>query len=89
MNISIYGLKQGAKNWYEALTNLPLKKGFKRSCNDHCLFVRKQEDGTFSYVLVWVDDIVVAGATEEAVNEIKSTLNENFKMDDRGDLNWF
>ena len=36
-----------------------------------------------------MDDIVVAGATEEAVNEIKSMLNENFKMDDRGDLNWF
>ncbi|CAB4040247.1 Hypothetical predicted protein, partial [Paramuricea clavata] len=40
-------------------------------------------------VLVWVNDIVVAGATEEAINEIKSMLNENFKMDDRGDLNWF
>ena len=40
-------------------------------------------------MLVWVDDIVVAGATEEAVNEIKSMLNENFRMDGRGDLNWF
>ena len=89
LNKSIYGLKQAAKNWYEALTSLLLKKGFKRSCNDYCLFVRKEENGTFSYVLVWVDDIVVAGATEEAVNEIKSQLNENFKMDDRGDLNWF
>ena len=89
LNKSIYGLKQAAKNWYEALTSLLLKKGFKRSCNDYCLFVRKEENGTFSYVLVWVDDIVVAGATEEAVNEIKSMLNENFKMDDRGDLNWF
>ncbi|CAB4002241.1 Hypothetical predicted protein [Paramuricea clavata] len=89
LNKSIYGLKQAAKNWYEALTSLLLKKGFKRSCNDYCLFVRKEENGTFSYVLVWVDDIVVAGATEEAINEIKSMLNENFKMDDRGDLNWF
>ena len=89
LNKSIYGLKQAAKNWYEALTSLLLKKGFKRSCNDYCLFVRKEENGTFSYVLVWVDDIVVAVATEEAVNEIKSMLNENFKMDDRGDLNWF
>ena len=87
MHKSIYGLKQAAKNWYEALTSLLLKEGFKRSRNDYCLFVRK-EDGTFSYVLVWVDDIVVAGATEEAVNEIKSMLNENFKMDDRGALNW-
>ena len=75
LNKSIYGLKQAAKNWCEALTS-PLKKGFKRSCNDCCLFVRKEEDETFSYVLVWVDDIVVAGATEEAVNEIKSMLNE-------------
>ncbi len=58
------------KNWYEALTSLLLKKGFKRSCNDYCLFVRKEEDGKFSYVLVWADDVVVAGATEEAVNEI-------------------
>ncbi|CAB3978840.1 Hypothetical predicted protein [Paramuricea clavata] len=89
LNKSIYGLKQAAKNWYEALTSLLLKKGFKRSCNDYCLFVRKEENGTFSYVLVWVDDIVVAGATEEAINVIKSMLNENFKMDDRGDLNWF
>ena len=89
LNKSIYGLKQAAKNWYEALTSLLLKEGFKRSRNDYCLFVRKEENGTFSYVLIWVDDIVVAGATEEAVNEIKSMLNENFKMDDRGALNWF
>jgi hypothetical protein len=64
------------------------KKGFKQSRNDYCIFVRKDEDGTSSYVLVWVDDIVVAGA-EEAVKEINSMLNENFKMDDRGALNWF
>ena len=89
MNKSIYGLKPAAKNWYEALTSLLLKKGFKRSRNDYCLFVRKEEDGTFSYVLVWVDDIVVAGTTEEAVKEVKSILSETFKMDDRGVLNWF
>ena len=89
LNKSIYGLKQAAKNWYEALTSLLLMEGFKRSRNDYCLFVRKEENETFSYVLIWVDDIVVAGATEEAVNEIKSMLNENFKMDDRGALNWF
>ena len=40
-------------------------------------------------MLVWEDDIIVAGATEEAENEYKSMLNENFEMDDRGVLNWF
>ena len=58
-------MKQAAKNWYEALTSLLLKKGIKRSCHDYCIFVRKEEDGTFSYVLIWGDDIVVAQTTEE------------------------
>ena len=31
----------------------------------------------------------MAGDTEEAVSEVKSMLIENFKMDDRGVLNWF
>ena len=33
LNKSIYGLRQAAKNWYEALTSLLLKKGIKRSCH--------------------------------------------------------
>ena len=89
LNKSIYGLKQAAKNWYEALKNLLISSGFHRSRNDYCLFVRKDADGIFSYVLVWVDDIIVAGASNEIIDEIKSLLEKNFKMDDRGELHWF
>jgi hypothetical protein len=56
---------------------------------DYCLFVRKETDGTFSYVLVWVDDIIVAGVNDEIIDAIKSMLKENFKMDDRDTLHWF
>ena len=89
LNKSIYGLKQAAKNWYKALANLLISSGFHRSRNDYCLFVRKDADGIFSYVLVWVDDIIVAGASNEIIDEIKSLLEKNFKMDDRGELHWF
>ena len=89
LNKSIYGLKQAAKNWYEALANLLISSGFHRSRNDYCLFVRKDADGIFSYVLVWVDDIIVAGASNEIIDEIKSLPEKNFKMDDRGELHWF
>ena len=88
LNKSIYGLKQAAKNWYEALANLLVSKGYQRSRNDYCLFVRKETDGTFSYVLVWVDDIIVAGVNDEIIDAIKSMLKENFKMDDRDTLHW-
>ena len=89
LNKSIYGLKQAANNWYEALANLLVSEGYQRSRNDYCLFVRKEADGTFSYVLVWVDDIIVAGVNDEIIDAIKSMLKENFKMDDRDTLHWF
>ena len=88
LNKSIYGLKQAAKNWYESLANLLIKNGFQRSPNDYCLFVRKEEDGTFSYIVLWVDDILIAGE-HNVVNATKSLLKKNFKMDDRGELHWF
>ena len=88
LNKSIYGLKQAAKNWYESLANLLIKNGFQRSRNDYCLFVRKKKDGTFSYILLWVEDIIIAGE-HNVVNAIKSLLEKSFKMDDRGELHWF
>ena len=88
LNKSIYGLKQASKNWYESLANLLIEKGFQRSCNDYCLFVRKEESGTFSYIVLWVDDIIIA-AERDVVDTIKSLLEDNFKMDDRGELHWF
>ncbi len=89
LNKSIYGLRQAAKNWYEALAKLLIENGFQRSRNDYCLFVRQEADGTFSYILLWVDDIIAAGAINEVIDAIKSMLKENFKMDDRGTLHWF
>ena len=73
---------------YESLANLLIKNGFQRSRNDYCLFVRKEEDGTFSYILLWVDDIIIAGE-HNVVDAIKSLLEKSFKMDDRGELHWF
>ena len=84
---SIYGLKQAAKNWYKALAKLLISNGNQGS--EYCPFVRKEADGTFSYVLVWIDDIIVAAINDEVIDAIKSMLKDNFKMDDRGTLHWF
>ena len=88
LNKSIYGLKQPTKNWYESLANLLIKNGFQRSRNDYCLFVKKEEDATLSYILLWIDDIIIAGE-HNVVDAIKSLLEKGFKMDDRGELHWF
>ena len=88
LNKSIYGLKQAANNWYKELANFLLKQGFTRSRNDHCLFARSEaEDHTF--ILVWVDDIIVASRSMTVVSDVKKALEATFHMEDRGRLHWF
>ena len=88
LNKSIYGLKQAANNWYKELANFLLRQGFTRSRNDHCLFARSEaEDHTF--ILVWVDDIIVASRSMTVVSDVKKALEATFHMEDRGRLHWF
>lgn len=87
LNKSIYGLKQAAKNWYEELANFLIGEGFTRSKNDYCLFSKIGKEKV--YLLTWVDDIVIAGSSETEIEKLKKALETKFKMDDRGDLEWF
>ena len=88
LNKSIYGLKQAANNWYKELANFLLRQGFTRSRNDHCLFARSEaEDHTF--ILVWVDDIIVASRSVTVVSDVKKALEATFHMEDRGRLHCF
>ena len=88
LNKSIYGLKQAANNWYKELANFLLRQGFTRRRNDHCLFARSEaEDHTF--ILVWVDDIIVASRSMTVVSDVKKALEATFHMEDRGRLHWF
>ena len=85
---SIYGLKQAAKNWYQELSNFLIQQGFERSKHDYCLFLKNKENGKL-YVLTWVDDLVIAGKSQNEIDKLKNSLESKFKMDDRGDLEWF
>ena len=85
LNKSIYGLKQAANNWYKELANFILRQGFTRSRNDHCLFARSEaEDHTF--ILVCVDDIIVASRSMTVISDVKKALEATFHMEDRGRL---
>jgi hypothetical protein len=89
LNKSIYGLKQAAKNWYQELASFLLSQGFTRSRNDYCLFVKADQSGNQTYVLSWVDDLIVCGRDEQTVQQLKKDFEKKFKMDDRGELSWF
>lgn len=53
---SIYGLKQSARVWNQALCNVLINAGFEQSKWDQCLFILKKGGG-IAYILRYVDDI--------------------------------
>ena len=63
---SIYGLKQSGRNWNLMLHEYLVEKGFSQSAVDPCLYTRKTGD-VFVMMLVWVDDILIAGTNEECL----------------------
>ena len=88
LNKSTYGLKQAANNRYKELTNFLLRQGFTRSRNDHCLFARTETE-CHTFILVWVDDIILAPRSMTLISDVKKALEATFHMEDRAGLLWF
>lgn len=57
---SLYGLKQASRKWYEKLTSLLLHHNYTQSISDHSLFTKKTAT-SFTSLLVYVDDVIIAG----------------------------
>jgi hypothetical protein len=83
---SIYG--QSPRAWYACLSQLLYQLGFSASKADTSLFFFSR-DGIQIYMLVYVDDIVIAGSTCEAVDRLVHALAAAFPIKDMGKLDYF
>ena len=84
---SIYSLKQSPRCWNQTL-DTPLKKmGFTQSTSDSCIYTSSKEG--LLILAMYVDDIVIAGKSEEEIAEVKSALAKQFQVKDMGKLHYF
>lgn len=85
---SLYGLKQAPRCWFEKLTTTLKGWGFKQSYSDYSLFTYIK-DGKSLHVLIYVDDLVVAGNDLDMMKKFKAYLSECFHMKDLGKIKYF
>jgi len=73
LNKSLYGLKQASRKLYEKLAIFLTQQGYVQVSTDHTLFIHASND-TFTALLVYVDDIILAGNSLTEIIRIKSLL---------------
>ena len=66
MKRSIYGLKQASRQWHRMFDEQILANGFKRSCYDECVYIKEEGGAMVAYLLLYVDDMLVAGSSKES-----------------------
>lgn len=84
----MYGLKQAPRQWFSKLS-LALKSfGFSQSKNDYSLFA-KHHANSHTILLVYVDDLILAGNDPIAIHNTKKFLSSQFHMKYLGKLRYF
>ncbi|KAL2254166.1 UNVERIFIED_CONTAM: Retrovirus-related Pol polyprotein from transposon TNT 1-94 [Sesamum indicum] len=81
---SLYGLKQAPRQWYRKFDNFMLEIGFSRCNADHCCYM-KRFDEFFIILLLYVDDMLIAGSNVKEINRLKDQLSRKFDMKDLGE----
>ncbi|CAM8944240.1 unnamed protein product [Rhodiola kirilowii] len=82
---SLYGLKQSPRQWYRRFDEFMIKQGYLRSAYDWCIYVSKDEDHNERvYLLLYVDDMLIASRNFNQIKRLKEQLNSSFEMKDLG-----
>uniref|UniRef100_A0A803Q474 Major facilitator superfamily (MFS) profile domain-containing protein n=1 Tax=Cannabis sativa TaxID=3483 RepID=A0A803Q474_CANSA len=88
LNKSIYGLKQSSRQWYKKLSDALIMEGFQQSQADYTLFT-KGSGNNFIALLVYVDDIIIAGPNNQLLHQLQDSLHNQFKLKALGPLKYF
>lgn len=81
---SLYGLKQSPRQWYKRFDNFMLSSGYQRSKYDNCVYLRKTSEGDYVYLLLYVDDMLLAPKNRLEINKLKLQLKSKFEIKDLG-----
>ena len=85
---SLYGLKQSPRNWNMVIDAWLRDYGLIPTTADPCVYVLVDDSGGYLIVVLYVDDLIIAGSNKEIVDCFKKAIGDRFKMKDLGNLRW-
>jgi hypothetical protein len=80
---TLYGLKQAPRAWHQRLDAELHNIGFTPSAADPGLYI-STKDNNRAYLMVYVDDILIASASKSLINTVKTKLSSAFDARDMG-----
>ena len=81
---SLYGLKQSPRQWYKRFDSYMIQFGYTRCEYDCCVYVKMLDDGSYIFLLLYVDDMLIAAKSMRKVDKLKTLLHKEFDMKDLG-----
>ena len=81
---SLYGLRQSPRQWYKKYDSCMIRIGYKRCEYDCCVYVKSLDDGSSIFLLLYVDDMLIAAKSMSEVNKLKILLSREFDIKDLG-----
>ncbi|GJV75035.1 transposable element, partial [Tanacetum coccineum] len=82
---SLYGLKQSPRQWYKLFDKFMTELMYTRIKYDHCVYLKKLQDGSFIYLLLYLDDMLIDSQSIDETKKLKTLLKSKFKMKDLGE----
>ena len=80
---SLYGLKQAGRTWNRTLDKKLIELNFTRLNAETCLYVCR-EGSDICFLVVYVDDLLLAASSSRFMSKVKEKLSHTFRMRDLG-----
>ena len=84
---SIYGLKQASRQWYHKFHQVVISFGFEMNLVDDCVY-HKFSGRKYIFLVLYVDDILLATNDMDLLKETKKFLSNKFEMKDLGEASF-
>nr|GEW46083.1 retrotransposon protein, putative, Ty1-copia subclass [Tanacetum cinerariifolium] len=81
---SIYGLKQASRQWNKRFDDEIKKFGFTQNYDEPCVYL-KASGSNITFLILYVDDILIMGNNIPMLQGVKSYLGRCFAMKDLGE----